>query len=152
MAAQISRTVMRSRLALALEAAGARLGRARLASLRPFITFLVRNDGFVLTRDRARVRRRIQVLRPELAPRQVDRRVRRYFDDVAALERYLGQPLERLVPRRDRRRYERASRRLFDSPHFRRYLRGHDISIDAWAEIMQRVVPLLDNPGWNRVG
>jgi phosphoenolpyruvate carboxylase len=139
-------------LGLALQRAEAKLGRGQLASIRPFVTFLVKNDGFVLTKNRALVRQRVEVLRPELSRGQVDRQVRRYFADVAALERYLGQPIEKLVPRKERQRYDRSSRRLFESPQFKRYLQGQDISIQDWSSIMKRVVPLLSNPGWNRVG
>jgi hypothetical protein len=139
-------------LGRALSRARAVFGRSAVERLRPFVTFLVRNDGFTLTRDRELVRRRISVLSPELAPPQVERRLRRYFDDIAALEAFLGVRLEQLISKADRARYERAARRLLANPRFVDYMKGQDVPIGDWLEIIDHVIPLLSNPSWNRIG
>ena len=141
-----------SGLGLALNKARSTLGAREVNRLRPFITFLVQNDGFVLTRDRALVRQRIQVLNPGLSAPQVNRRVKRYFADIAALEQYLRKPLESFISTGDRRRYERMSRRLYKNTHFQKYMRGQDIRLDDWVKIIDNVLPVLGNPGWNRIG
>ncbi len=139
-------------LGLALDKARSALGAREVNRLRPMITFLVKNDGFVLTRDRSLVRLRIQVQNPGLSARQVDRRVKRYFTDISSLERYLRKPLESFISTKDRRRYESMSRRLYENPHFQRYMRGKDIRLDDWIKVVNDVLPLLGNPGWNRIG
>lgn len=126
--------------------------RRELEGLRPMITFLVKNDGFVLTRDRALVRSRIEALQPQLSAAQVERRIGRYFQDRAALERYLGQSVEALVPRGERERYESASRKLYANPALRGYLRGGDLKLTDWLKVMDDLVPLLSHPSWNRIG
>jgi len=127
-------------------------GKRETNRLRPFITFLVQNDGFVLTRDRALVQQRIGTLNPQLTPAQVNGRVKHYFNDLSHLERYLGQPIEKLISLPDRARYEKASHKLYSNPHFKGYLRGQDISIKHWIKVMDDLVPLLSNPSWNRIG
>jgi phosphoenolpyruvate carboxylase len=149
-------------LGRALEQAEALHGRAATESLRPLIRFLVQNDGFVLTRDRSLVRRRIRVLLPNFTRAEVEQWTQRYFDDLALLERYLARPaqdgtpgvrrLEDLIETKHRTRYERASRRLYRNAAFVRYLRGEDLRLDDWVRVMDDLIPLLANPGWNRIG
>jgi len=139
-------------LGSALARAEKRHGRREVNRLRPFISFLVQNDGFVLTRDRALVGQRITALHPELSRAQVGRRVGQYFTDLARLERFMGQPIEGLISLPDRARYEATSRKLYSNPHFVNYLRGTDISIKQWLKVMDDLVPLLSNPSWNRIG
>jgi phosphoenolpyruvate carboxylase len=129
-----------------------RYGRRELGRVRPFVTLLVRNDGFVLTKDRALVRQRLTALHPELTPAQLNVRVGRYFADIAALERFLGRPIEQLISTTDRTRYETASRKLYSNPHFVKYLQGGDISLRQWLKVMDDLLPLLSNPSWNRIG
>jgi hypothetical protein len=136
----------------AIETAQAQLGKREVNRLRPLITFLVKNDGFVLTRDAALVRQRVQVLQPHLSTAQIERQVKWYFADLAALERFLGRPLESLISTADRTRYEAASRKLYSNPALVRYLQGNDIPLTDWRKIMESIVPLLSNPSWNRIG
>ena len=149
-------------LGRALEQTEARHGRRAAESLRPLILYLVKNDGFVLTRDRELVRRRIEVLLPHFTPAEVTQWTQRYFDDLALLDRYLARPaqgassgglrLEELIDTKHRTRYESASRRLYGNASFVRYLRGQDLPLREWMTVMDDLVPLLANPGWNRIG
>lgn len=141
-----------SGLGRAIDKARKTMGGRELARLRPFITFLVKNDGFVLSRDRKLVRLRYSVTNPGLSKRQLDRAVTRYFRDVASLERFLGKSLEQLISKKDRTRYEQVSRRLYKNKAFVDYMRGKDLGMDAWVGIMKDLVPLLSNPSWNRIG
>ncbi len=136
----------------ALEALAGTHGAAVAERLRPYITFLVKNDGFVLTKDAVLVRLRLSVLHPELHAAQLDRRVSEYLADIAALERYLGKPVESFTSARDRSAYARLSRRLFDNAALRKYLSGEDLRLDEWRRVMDDVVKLLGHHGWNRVG
>jgi hypothetical protein len=130
----------------------ARFGAEEAETLRPFVTFLVKNDGFVLTRDQSLMRLRLSVLNPELQPAELDRKVADQIADLERLERFLGQPLEALVPAEDRSRYERASRRLYKNPHFVRYMAGTDLEIHDWRAVIDDLLPLLQHRGWNRIG
>jgi hypothetical protein len=136
----------------ALEALAGSHGAAVAERLRPFVTFLVKNDGFVLSKDAALVRLRLSVLHPDLNAAQLDRRVTEYLADISALERYLGSPVEKLTRARDRNAYARLSRRLFDNASLKKYLAGEDLRLDEWRHVMDDVVKLLGHRGWNRVG
>ncbi|MCA9665900.1 MAG: phosphoenolpyruvate carboxylase [Myxococcales bacterium] len=139
-------------LGAALAHAEKRHGLAAVREMLPMVRFLVKNDGFVLTRDRELVRTRIAALRPHLGKGQVDRQVRLYMQDIATLERYLGTSIESLVDKKLQRRYQRDSRALFSDPRFIDYLRGKDLPLDAWSDVTKKVMRLLGNPGWNRIG
>jgi phosphoenolpyruvate carboxylase len=136
----------------AIEQAQARGGRREVNELRPFITFLVKNDGFVLTRDPDLVRRRTQLLHPQLSPEQVERQVHWYFEDIAKLEKFLGKRLEDVISHADRAHYEQTAAILYKNPTFQRYMSGGDIRLKEWTKIMDDLMPMLQNPSWNRLG
>jgi hypothetical protein len=98
------------------------------------------------------VQTRLTALNPGLNPAQLERKIKAYFDDLAALERFLGQPLESLVSVKDRQLYERAARQLYNNPRFVDYLQGKDLRLKDWSTIMDDLLPLLSHPKWNRIG
>ncbi len=139
-------------LGTALKTLAAQRRDAVAARLRPYVTFVVKNDGFVLTKDAALIRTRLSVMQPSLNEKQLDRRVKDYLDDISALEGFLGAPVEQLTSAADRKSYDQRSRRLFGNPSLKKYLRGEDLKLNEWRTVMDDVVHLLGHAGWNRVG